>query len=396
MPELKNPAISPSSGSPAETKRWLWAGVFLWTLVMLIISILVARKPWSSTVTTFYHLAGHHWFSRENLYGGGHLSMNYLPQFAIVFSAFRTLHSPGGDIAWRLCAAALLATGIWRFIKQLFPNHAPRLFFWATFFMLPLSIAALRNGQSNALLGGLMLHAAASIAAKKWGSAAGFIILSVVAKPVAVVLLLLAPVFYKKLRLPTLAALAVLAVFPFLFAKPDYVVSQYRAFWGNLQECSAVTEYDYADITGILWAFHIQLPPIVSQIVRISAGALTLALWLWGAYRLREPLRALWLLALATGYLMLFNPMNESNSYVIIAPVFAIWALVFLVRPKPALAGWIIVAMVLSMGLLPNLVRPLFGNKFALFFHPVMAALFLGLLIFRIWHGKDFENAQEV
>ena len=36
--------------------------------------------------------------------------------------------------------------------------------------------------------------------------------------------------------------------------------------------------------------------------------------------------------------------------------------------------------MALSMGLLPNIVRPLFGNHFALFWHPVMAIIFVGML----------------
>jgi hypothetical protein len=395
MPKLKPTALSQSPDSPDKALLWLWAGVFLWVLPMLVISALVAHKPWDSTVTVFYHGAATHWSSRVNLYEGGHFCMNYLPHFAILFSAFQALPVPAGDILWRLCAAALLATGIWRFVKQMFPDAAPRLFFWSTLFVLPLSIAALRNGQSNAFLGGLMLHAAASIATEKWWSASGLIILSVVAKPVAIVLLLLAPVVYQKLRLPTLVALAALAVFPFLFARPDYVLAQYHSFLVNLQDCAVVTDYDYADITGILWAFGIQLSPLVSQIVRVSAGALTLALWCLGARRLHEPLRALWLLALASGYLMLFNPMNESNSYVVIAPVFAIWSLVFLNRPVPHRTGWIIIFMVLSMGLLPNIVRPLFGNKFALFYHPVMAALFLGLLISSIWRGKDLKNAPE-
>jgi hypothetical protein len=33
------------------------------------------------------------------------------------------------------------------------------------------------------------------------------------------------------------------------------------------------------------------------------------------------------------------------------------------------------------MGCLPNLVRPLFGNYFALFWHPVMTIVFLGMLV---------------
>ena len=53
---------------------------------------------------------------------------------------------------------------------------------------------------------------------------------------------------------------------------------------------------------------------------------MALGLWLMEARRLGEPFRAMFLLALSTSYLMLFNPMNESNSYVILAPALGLWA----------------------------------------------------------------------
>ena len=80
---------------------------------------------------------------------------------------------------------------------------------------------------------------------------------------------------------------------------------------------------------------------------------------------------------------MLFNPMNEENSYSILAPALGAWAAFFLFSPEARNArglGWAIVIMALSMGLLPNIVRPLFGNHFALIWHPCMTLVFLALL----------------
>ena len=88
----------------------------------------------------------------------------------------------------------------------------------------------------------------------------------------------------------------------------------------------------------------------------------------------------MWLYALATSYLMLFNPMTEANSYVILAPALGCWAAWALSRPQMRAAGCVIGGIALSMGLLPNLVRPLFGNQFALFWHPTMTILFLAIL----------------
>jgi len=122
--------------------------------------------------------------------------------------------------------------------------------------------------------------------------------------------------------------------------------------------------------------------------VRVLAGGLTAAVWWASARRLREPLAALWLFALATGYLMLCNPMNEENSYGILAPALGVWGAYFLFSPQARHLrglGWTIVTMALTMGLLPNIVRPLFGNYFALFWHPFMTLVFLGLLGYFVW-----------
>lgn len=362
--------------------------VWFWNILMIVIGILIVRNPADSTVTDVYYLSCAHWGSRANLYDLRE-TMNYLPHFAIVFSVFRLLPLAAGEILWRLCSVAVFATGLGRFVKRIFPGRAIPFFLFATVLAMPLSAAATRNGQSNVILAGLMLHAAASLSSGGFRPAAWLIALALVAKPIAIVLVLLAPVVYRPLRVPMLAALAVLAVFPFLFAKPDYVLSQYHGFLAELRICSVVPEYDYADITGFLWPLHIQLPHAVSLSVRASAGLLTLGLWWLGARRLREPLRAFWLYTLAAGYLMLFNPMNESNSYVILAPALAIWALFFLRLPDRRWMGWTFAFMAFSMGILPNIVRPWFRNKFALCYHPVMTIFFLAMLIVWLWREKE-------
>ena len=112
---------------------------------------------------------------------------------------------------------------------------------------------------------------------------------------------------------------------------------------------------------------------------------------------MREPLTGLWLYALATAYLMLFNPMTEENSYSILAPALGVWGAFFLFRPEGRglrALGWVITAMALSMGLLPNIVRPLFGNYFALFWHPFMTLVFLVLLGTFVWRWPAQQQAQ--
>ena len=350
---------------------------------MLVISALVAHSP-KRTVSTLYHEASANWWAAKGLYEGP-AGMNYLPHFAVLFSPFHLLPFALADILWRCTAAALLASGIWRLAKQQFGNDAMRAFLLASVLALPLCLGALRNGQANAMFAALTLQAVAALARAEWSKATIWMMLAFAIKPLGIVLVLLTPVCYAPMRWRVALGLIAVVVFPFLFQKGDYVLAQHRSFANNLQACAAVTEHRFADINGILRTFEAELPVRASKLIRAAACVITLGLWWFGARRLVEPRRALWLLALTAAYLMLFNPMNEANSYVIIAPAFGLWALTIATLRPEARTSWWIAAMALSMSCLPNLLRPFFGNLFALVWHPLMTIIFVSLLAVEIW-----------
>jgi hypothetical protein len=279
----------------------------------------------------------------------------------------------------------------------LFASELDRAFLWASLLTMPLCMNSLRNGNANALFGGVVLLAIGALLQRRWWLAVGLMTLAMALKPLGIVLLLLAPLVYAPLRWRMPVAVIALAIFPFLFANPTYVAAQYREAWHNLQACAVVSEHRFADINGVLRTFGAELSPSVSKLVRVVAGAVFAALFYWGAKRTREPLSCLWLYALAAGYLMLFNPMNEENSYVILAPALGVWGALFLFSLRAGTVrwmAWVIAGIALSMGLLPNLVRPLFGNHFALFWHPVMTILFLSILGWFI--GQSTATANEL
>jgi hypothetical protein len=218
--------------------------------------------------------------------------------------------------------------------------------------------------------------------------AAVLIALSVAIKPLGLVLLLLAPVVYTPLRWRLILAVVGLVIFPFLFGSPHYVVAQLHSALVNLQGCAIVTQHRFADINGIFRTLGAPLPASASRFIRVLAGGLTLAFWWASAIRLAEPSRAMWLHALTASYLMLFNPMTEANSYVILAPALGAWGMFFLVGSGARFArslGWAIAGTALTMAFLPNLLRPLFGNRFALFWHPLMTLVFIVMLGGFLW-----------
>ena len=356
-------------------------GILIWLVPFLVITVLVAINPPHRNVTPLYQQASENWWAGKDLYRGPG-GMNYLPVFPVIFAPFHALPVPAGDILWRLIMAVLLATGLWRFQREQFGGDIARAFLYASLFAMPLCLGALRNGQANGMFAALTLHAAACLPRRQWWTAAFLIVLALGIKPLGVVLLLLSVTVYAPLRWRLVPVLAALVLLPFLFAPADYVIEQHRAFFANIQSCAVVTQHRFADIGGVIRTFGWELPGGISKLVRFAAGAVALGLWLRLSRRLREPFRAMWLLALSACYLMLFNPMNESNSYVILAPALGLWAAAAIYAAPTRRFGWLTVSISLSMALLPNLLRPVFGNYFALFWHPVMTTVFIAMLVY--------------
>ena len=87
----------------------------------------------------------------------------------------------------------------------------------------------------------------------------------------------------------------------------------------------------------------------------------------------------LWL-GLSAGYIMLFTPMNEANSYVILAPSLGLWAWWHFENVSPWTAKFIGLMCGL-MVFLPDIVALVLGqlyvNEFAKFLYPLITLSFL-------------------
>jgi alpha-1,2-mannosyltransferase len=384
MPSILSQPKADAIAFRSSASRWqLIFATLLWAIPAVVISLMLAKNPEHRTVSGSYHLATQNWWAGQDIYVGPQ-GMNYFPHFVILYTPFHFLPLAACEVLWRLVALATIGFGLRELLKNVFPDHAAKAFLLASILAIPLSLGAVRNGNSNAVFGGVIIWAIVAILNERWWPAALLTILSIMIKPLGIVLFFLAPLHYAKMRVPLIVAFVAMLIFPFCFGNPAYVWSQHKAMAANLQKCAVVTDHRFADINGIFRTFSVEMPEKTSKAVRVLAGALTALAWWWGARRLDGNLRALWLLALVTSYLMLFNPMTEANSYSILAPALAAWAAVFVfassesaVRPY----GWIIATMTLSMGVLPNIVRPMFGNYFALLWHPLMTIAFLVILL---------------
>lgn len=382
-----NQTVSPDSVPYTVGNRWCFVAWAMWLLPLLVISCMIVADPLRRTVTPVYHQAVEDWSTRQPLYTGLN-GMHYPPHFVPMFWPFHLAGNIVGDILWRFTAAAGLVTGLWLFGGAIGGQNKWRTFVLLSAIALPLTLPALQNGQANAHLGAVFLLTAWCLKTKRFGWAAALLWLATSVKPIGIAAMGLAWAAYPQLWWRLAIGVPVFLGFPFLFGPTSYVSGQCIAAWNNLRECSDVTENRFADLNGLLRAIGIPLAGKASLAVRALAGALLMVVCWRASRRESEPHRSLIWLSSATGFLMLFNPMTEANSYVILAPVLGLMAW-WELNCGAKWIGWLFASMALSMGLLPNLLHAFFGNYFALAWHPAMTLGFLSIITLQLF--KDTE-----
>ncbi|HKD16426.1 MAG TPA: glycosyltransferase family 87 protein [Thermoanaerobaculia bacterium] len=353
----------------AVRRRDFAIGLALWLLPLVVVAVMVARDPSRRSVTPVFHLASERWWARSDLYADPR-GYHYLPQFALLFAPFHALPAPLGDLLWRGLSVGLVLWGLAAFLRRTGSGEPGRRFLVACALALAPCLGAVRNGQTNLAFAGLCMLLAAMLAADRPGAAALCLVALVALKPLGLVLVLLAPWFYRRLIGPLAAGLAAFVALPFAAAPAAYAAAQYRNAWAHLSGWSVTTESRFADLTALLRTAGWTLPVPASLALRAAAGLITLLLWWRAASRSREPWRALTLVLLGTIYLMLFNPMTEKNSYAIVAPAFAVAAAVFLDRPETRRAGNALAFVLVSVGVLPELLWRVSRN-FGLWWDPL-------------------------
>jgi alpha-1,2-mannosyltransferase len=385
--------ISQDLRPTGQDRRWRVAAWALWVVPLAFISISVVLKPENHSNTGLYHDAVERWWHRQTLYDGPG-GMNYLPQFTLLFGPYHLVGRAAGDILWRATAAVGLAVGLLLFCGSFWERDRARGFFVVTLLAMPLCLQALQFGQANAHLAAALLLAGWCLSTRRWWLATILLWLAAAIKPLGFAAIGLAWAAYPQLWWRLVLGLPVFLAAPFAFGPPDYAWRQYLACLENLRQCSAVTEHRFADLNGLLRTFGTALEGNSSLAVRAGAGAVLLVLCWRNSRACLEPLRALVWLGAAGAFLMLFNPMTEANSYAVLGPALALvawWGFAQGAR----IIGWVAAVMVLSMGLLPEPLRPLFGNSFSLAWYPVMALGFLAVLAWSVFGATLLQRPQK-
>lgn len=382
-PELTQPPLvrrlDTLLGGPGSDR----AGGVLWAVIALVLAVIITAAPGKRTVFEAYAVGSQRFEAREALYDsdvfGGFV---YSPAFAAMFVPFEAVPRAVGESVWRWTNVAVFALALFRLARHVLRPGWPRLFLAVSLLCLPASLAALRNGQLNTMLAGCLIHAALDIASGRRWAASAWLSLAIVLKPIGVVPAMLACATFPGL-IPRVALLTgVLLALPFLTAPADFVVEQYRLFAHYLTDRAAdrigTPDNRFADLRGGLLAMGVETPAEPWKFVRAGLALGTLAWW-WLAVR-RLPLReaALWLVALSAAYLMLCNPANERNSYILLVPAIACWGVTRLHEPGLRAIGATCIGLCLLFAL-PALGGPVYRAT-AGWIPPLITVLFVGVL----------------
>jgi glycosyl transferase family 87 len=352
-----------------DLSRALRTAVVLWLAIGAAISVRTLVRPASHTVFPIFAGAAERWWTDQPLYSD-YKPLDYFrypPPSALFFSPFAALGLRAGGVLWTWIGLASYASGLWRFRREVLPSWwwTPRREIAFLALATLGALAGLWNGQSNALVAGLVLWAAAALVRGRDWTSAICLAAAVCVKltPLPLVLLLCA-LWPRRLAGRFALAVAALVLVPFLTRPPEMVLHHYSD-WIAQQGSLAHERWPGFRDGWTVWqvarhTFAIDGGPIALKEPLDSSGyrALQLAAALgclawclaqrWGtAARSQVVLRTL---SMGAAWIMLFGPAIEYPTYVFLAPFLA----AAVVDPEGGMAGRVLAmtasALILGLG----------------------------------------------
>jgi hypothetical protein len=336
----------------------------LWLAIAVATGVRTVISPTRHTVFPIFATAAAHWWNDQPLYQD-YKPLDYFrypPVFAVFVSPFAALGLRVGGVLWTWLGLAVYAHGVWQFRRDVIPaGQSPRRD--TAFFALATAgaLAGVWNAQSNALVVGLILRAAAAFARGESRASALWLAIAVALKPSPLPLVLLLCALWPR-RLAGWFALTLIAVglVPFL-TRPPAVVSRHYVDWAVQQQRLANERWPGFRDAWTVWQVSANVggpidlrAPVDSRAYRLLQAISGLAC-LAGCLALRlagvgERVLLLRTLGMGAAWLMLFGPAVEHSTYVFLAPFSAAAAVGFETRPFGRALAVAACALILTFG----------------------------------------------
>lgn len=369
------------------SKQWFdRLGLLVWIGAFLIIIVMAWAAPDARSVVFVYRNGSQAFVEGRPLYDV-QLAMGYLyaPAFAALYVPLLKLGPYVGDTLWHMLCFGVLTLAAVRQVRTIGGPERTWFLSFGLFLATPMALGAIRNGQSTILLAGACWLLTFSALEGRRAETFFWASLAILAKPTAIIMLLLAGALRpRSIPMLLLAVLFVLAV-PYAFAPVAYINDQYRDFFHMLTSMAVDPTGPFAptDFTAPFVTFGLPLPEFAVTSVRVVAGLLVLLVVLQFDRRLEPNVSGLAIFFTAAFYMCVFNPRVEPNTYAMVA-VPAGFAVAFLWREEGASAlRWFMATLLFATGL--TSVDRHMHNFFHPWFKPISISILACILIGSFW-----------
>ncbi|TAN38479.1 MAG: DUF2029 domain-containing protein [Nitrospirae bacterium] len=304
----------------------------------------------------------------------------YSPAFALLFAPLSLMPDEAGIVVWNMINAAVLITALKYFIKD------DRLTVYALLIVLLEAVTSLQNLQSNCLLAGLIILTYTNLRKRNIVWAAVSVSLAAYIKIYGIAAAAFAIFFKERFRFGFVGLLSLLLLFlaPLLVLDLDVLILNYKS-WMKVVGSSATRSQ--ISVMGILqtwfgWTGSFRAVQ--------AAGALIVVAPLAQAGKWKEHHFQQLYVASILMFVVLFNQMAESPTYVIALSGVAIWFLSF-ERPSALDIGLLVLVLLVtslsSTDLFPKYLREHFVKPYTLKAVPVLLVWIK--VQWQLWHAGD-------
>ena len=353
----------------------------LWTAYTL--AVVLARltaDPTRGNVYNIYRVAGQQWLDGGPLYDQS--GFYYLPGAALPFVPLAGLPFAVGGAIWRVVTLMVFVLGTWRLLRDCGATRSARRWFpLVSLVVAALTWSCARHGQMTLAMGGVMMLAVAWLQRQRWWPAALALAGAVALKPLAVVLLLIAPFLYPRVTWRLAVASVLFFALPFAFQSFDYVWSQYAAVPEMLRTASnrEQTELFY-HLPALLQSLGVPVGIPARFALRAGFAVATLALCVLVHRRVENRRQGFFLISFTMGYILLFGSGTERNTYSLMVPPLGLLLALAVERGERGLA-WLLGAMAFATLTLSSLLSRAFPGTPIGMLKVWVCLLFLALVL---------------
>jgi hypothetical protein len=347
--------------------RPLQYALALWLALGVALTIRTLHRPGSHTNFPLFACGADHFWNDQPLYARYEALdyFRYPPPAALLFTPFARVGLVAGGILWAWVSLIVYGAGFWSFARHVLPVRwsDTRLAVYLGLGLLG-GLRGLWNGQSNALIVGLLLLGIAALARQRWWHSALLLAAATAIKPItlAVVLLL---VVLQPLRLGPRLAVLLLIFFavPFAARPAATVMTHYHDWIEHVSATGSERWPGFRDAWTVwLVALHTSagepgLPALTEPLkspayrtVQLTAAAAALLWCLWLRRREHDTrARLAQVASIGLAWSMLFGPAVEHATYVFMAAVLG-WAMLDETSAWRRALAWTSGGMILLLG----------------------------------------------